>query len=227
MNLNLNRTATIVNGWIARNRLQYTLCVSTLFSLTLLLCRILHTGKTQYISMVWNLFLAFIPYAITRYMLSWNYQFKSTWIWTTSFLVWLAFLPNAPYILTDLFHLPNGGAPMWYDLFLLLSFAWNGLLMGYLSICEMESMWRARYPKWSAALFVFPVMFLCGMGVYIGRFMRWNSWDIVTNPFALLTEVGDILLHPWEFRAAWAFTICMGVFLSLVYPLIKKIPGRV
>ena len=220
--MQLKRIIRLAQHRISRSRPQYTLYASILFSLALLLCRVIHTGSNLRVSLIWNLFLAYVPFAITRWMEKHPEQIRNRYNWYGCFICWLLFIPNAPYILTDLFHLFDGGVPLWFDLFVIFSFAWNGMMLGYISIRSMEGMWSQRHSRWPAWLFTFPVMFLCGMGVYIGRFLRYNSWDIVKDPLTLLGDMRDIVLHPVENRSAWAFTICMGVFLSLMYPLVKK-----
>ncbi|PSL49658.1 putative membrane protein [Chitinophaga niastensis] len=220
--MQLKRTVRFLQHRISRSRQQYTLYASVLFSLSLLLCRIIHTGSYLRASLVWNLFLAYVPFAITRWMEKHPQQIRNRYSWYSYFILWLLFIPNAPYILTDLFHLFDGGVPLWFDLFVIFSFAWNGMMLGYISIRSMENMWSQRHSRWPVWMFTFPVMFLCGMGVYIGRFLRYNSWDVIKDPLTLLGDMRDIFFHPWENRSAWAFTICMGVFLSLMYPLVKK-----
>ncbi|MFB6455675.1 DUF1361 domain-containing protein [Chitinophaga sp. Hz27] len=173
-------------------------------------------------SLVWNLFLAYIPFAMTNWMERNPSEIKHRLNWYICFVVWLLFIPNAPYIITDLFHLFDGGVPVWFELFLICSFAFSGMLMGYMSIRSMEKMWSNRYTRWPAWLFSFPVLFLSSLGVYIGRYLRYNSWDIVKDPVTLSKDLIALFTHPWENRHAWAFTICMGVFLSLMYPLVKQ-----
>ncbi|RAJ75519.1 putative membrane protein [Chitinophaga dinghuensis] len=204
--------------WMIENPgLLPVLCVSVLFSLAMILFRVYHTGSMLRLSLVWNLFLALVPFAITIWMERHPVEMRHRLKWYSCFVVWLLFIPNAPYILTDLFHLYDGGISVWFELILILSFGWNGLIMGYLSIRSMERMWKQRYSRWPAWLFTFPVMFLCGMGVYIGRYLRWNSWDVLQDPIPLAKDLLVLVLHPWENRSAWAFTLLMGIFLSLGY----------
>ncbi|MCW3462756.1 DUF1361 domain-containing protein [Chitinophaga nivalis] len=222
--MKLKSRMRLLQRQVHRSRQEYTLYASVLFSLALLACRIAHTGSYLRVSLIWNLFLAYIPFAITGWMHRHPEQVSNRYTWYSCFVVWLLFVPNAPYILTDLFHLFDGGVPLWFDLFMIFSFAWNGMVLGYFSIRTMEHMWRVRHTRWPAWLFSFPVMFLCAMGVYIGRYLRYNSWDVVKDPLTLLGDMRDIVLHPWENRSAWAFTICMGIFLYLMYPFFAKKP---
>jgi uncharacterized membrane protein len=195
------------------------LLLSVAFSVVLLLARIIHTGSLQYAFLLWNLFLAWVPYQITVLMEAYT---ASRWrlpLWILAVAVWITYLPNAPYILTDLYHLPEGGAPKWFDLILILSFAWNGLTMGFQSIRQMQEMFIARFPGLPVQLFVFSVMMLCGWGVYIGRYLRWNSWDLIMQPVPLLRQTGQMVLYPLEHTQAWGFTLCMGLFMHLLYSL--------
>ncbi|GAA0528477.1 DUF1361 domain-containing protein [Chitinophaga japonensis] len=195
--------------------------MSVAFSLLLLLSRFIHTGSLQYAFLLWNLFLAWVPCHITLLMQSYGAVRWSLLVWWGAFGAWLVFLPNAPYILTDLYHLPEGGAPRWFDLILILSFAWNGLILGFISIRQMQVMCVERFPQWPVRLFVLPVMLLCGWGVYIGRYLRWNSWDLLVAPVPLLRETGAMLLHPLQYAHAWGFSICLGLFMHIIYNLKK------
>ncbi|HVI45411.1 MAG TPA: DUF1361 domain-containing protein [Chitinophaga sp.] len=220
--MRLKRHIRLLQLHISRRQQEYTLYASILFSICLLMFRVFHTGSYLRVSLIWNLFLAYVPFGISRYMERHPQEISNRFTWYAYFVVWLLFIPNAPYILTDLFHLFDGGVPLWFDLFVIFSFAWNGMMLGYISIRSMEKMWSARHSRWPGWLFTFPVMFLCGMGVYIGRYLRYNSWDVVKDPLTLLGDMGNLVLHPWENRHAWAFTVCMGLFLSLMYPLVQK-----
>ncbi|WP_143309876.1 DUF1361 domain-containing protein [Chitinophaga vietnamensis] len=221
--MHLRRIVRLVRVGLHRPGILHLLYASMAFGLLLLIFRIAHTGSMLRASLAWNLFLAYVPYGITRWMERHPAAMKDRYNWYGCFVIWLLFIPNAPYIITDLFHLFDGGVPLWFELFVIFSFAWNGLVLGYLSINSMEKMWRNRYSRWPAWLFTFPVMFLCGLGVYIGRYLRYNSWDMVKDPLTLMRDIGNLFLHPWEYRAAWAFTICMGISLSLMYPFIRKL----
>jgi uncharacterized membrane protein len=141
---------------------------------------------------------------------------------TSCFIVWLLFIPNSFYILTDLFHLNHfTPVPVWFDLVLILSFAWNGLIAGILSVRQMEKIViRGSRNSW---MFIFPVMCLNAFGVYIGRFLRFNSWDILFNPLQLVADISQVLLHPVAYKSAWAMVICFGALLTFLYSTAIKI----
>ncbi len=203
---------------IAGNR-RYALVLSVAFSVSLLLVRFIHTGTFQHVYLLWNLFLAWIPYHITLVMQGYDQHRWKLRLWLPVFLAWMAFLPNAPYIITDLYHLPEGAgrAPMWFDLILILSFAWNGLIFGFISIRQMQRMVLTRFPWVPAQPFIATVMLLCGWGVYIGRYLRWNSWDLLVSPLPLLRQTGAMIMFPWQYTHVWGFTICMGLFMHIIY----------
>jgi uncharacterized membrane protein len=201
---------------------ERALLQSILFSLGLISVRIIFTQNILFLFLAWNLFLAIIPYLITR-MLTRKTSFTQTPIKFAACLVaWLLFIPNSFYILTDLFHLSHfPPVPMWFDLVLILSFAWNGLISGILSVRQMEKIiTRGRTSSW---MFVFPVMCLNAFGVYIGRFLRFNSWDILFNPFQLIADISQVLLHPIAYKSAWGMVICFGALLTVLYSTMIRI----
>ncbi len=208
-------------GWRKLFSKRYS---TAIFSILLLLVRMLHTGNQHYSSMGWNLLLAFIPLLISSCMLYFKVLQKRTLYWVTLGIVWLLFLPNAPYMLTDLYHLPEfNEAPMWFDLILLLSFAWTGLIWANRSLHQMEKIWVEKFPRFPLVYFTGAVIFLCGLGVYVGRYWRWNSWYVLSEPITILRGLEGLIFHPFAFREAWAFSICLAGLLWVMYPFMKKI----
>jgi uncharacterized membrane protein len=175
--------------------------------------------------MIWNLFLAFIPYALSNWISN-KINRKSKLAFIIATLIWLLFIPNSFYIITDLFHLnKNGPSPIWYDLALLFSFAWNGLLFGIISVRQMERMFEQFFNKRFDLLFVYPVMALNAFGIYLGRYLRFNSWDVVSNPVLLLRDVYYLIVHPLRYRVDWGMIICYSLLMTLIYVSLKKL-GR-
>ena len=190
------------------------------FSLLLLLVRIIISGELTYIFLAWNLFLAWIPFAISQ-----KFEQADKW-WKISllFCAWLLFLPNAPYIITDFLHLkPRSPIPYWYDILLLFSAALNGLLLGLTSLLTIEKFLIERYGRKISALLMFCSFFLCSFGVYIGRYLRWNSWDIITNPFDIAADIMVRVLNPFDHFGTWSITFLFGTFFYIVYYSIKNL----
>lgn len=182
------------------------------------------TGSFAYLFLPWNLFLAFIPYWITGWIKKEPSILASKLKLSIVLGAWLLFIPNSFYIITDLFHLDRfNDAPKWFDLLLLFSFAWNGILCGVISLRRVEGVIERLRGKKLSVLLVFAVMWLNAFGIYIGRFLRFNSWDIITDPFSLAAEMIDMILHPFGYAYAWAMTVCYSVFMSFLYLTIKKL----
>lgn len=148
---------------------------------------------------------------------------ENKWKFVVVIAVWLLFLPNSFYIITDLFHLEfQEGSSRWFDLTLIFSFAWNGLLLGILSIRQIEKIFRHCFQYKNEFLFLLPVMWLNAWGIYIGRFMRFNSWDILTNPFELFADIGYMLIHPFRNIYPWSMIMVFAIFMTIIYMSVKR-----
>ncbi|MBS1934902.1 MAG: DUF1361 domain-containing protein, partial [Bacteroidetes bacterium] len=156
---------------------------------------------------------------------------NNKFIFSIIFFAWLAFIPNSFYIITDLFHLGDHyndrKMPQWFDLAMILSFAWNGLLLGVLSVRQMEKVFTTRIFKMHELLFIYPLMWMNAFGVYIGRYLRYNSWELLTNPLQLIKDIVVILLHPIENRNALNMVFCYSIMMTLFYLTLKKISKAV
>lgn len=211
------------NAFIS-NTIHEWLLLSSFFSCLLLLIRITVTDSFAFVFLAWNLFLAFIPYWITWWITKnpsiTRNKFKTCFV----IVLWLLFVPNSFYIVTDLFHLTHAGAaPKWFDVLMVFSFAWNGIICGIISIRRIEVMIAAITRKSFSAVIVFILMWLCAFGVYVGRFLRFNSWDIITNPFSLGNDILNMAIHPFANFYSWGMTFCYSVFMTLLYYSIKKL----
>ena len=132
--------------------------------------------------------------------------------------LWLLFFPNSPYILTDLFHLATrSGMPKWFDLLMLLSFAWTGLVMGIFSLMDIQSVVTRRYSEILAWFCSVVFIVLGSFGIYLGRYLRWNSWDIVTTPQPLIRDIYHIVVDPLNHPGTVGITLVFSAFLTLVY----------
>ncbi|MEL6926630.1 MAG: DUF1361 domain-containing protein [Bacteroidota bacterium] len=177
-----------------------------------------HRGIPSFLFLVWNLFLAWVPYWIALLLKKLDRETTPSYIKFALLSSWLVFFPNAPYILTDLLHLKNRyPVPHWYDLMLIASFAWTGLMLGFASLSIVHNYLHRRLRSWQAWLLTVAAIFLCGFGVFLGRFQRWNTWDILTNPSALFDDLANILLHPESFGRTLGLAVVLSVFLLLGY----------
>lgn len=207
-----------------RFSLSQWLLIASGFSLLLLAIRILKTGHLSYRFLAWNLFLAYVPYFISEWLGSHPRVLANRIKLLPLVFTWILFMPNSFYILTDLFHLNNiGNGDSWYDLTLILSFAWNGILFGILSIYKMEMLLKKTKGKFIAVFVICVVMWMNAFGIYIGRFLRFNSWDIFVNPFSLVSEVADIIFNPYDYRYVWAMSVCFAIFMAILYYTTKRL----
>lgn len=188
---------------LSRHRYGWTifiiLSLATIFCIVVLRVRMLVSDTYHYRFLAWNLFLAWIPFGIAfaTYLAALRRGLLVIVI-PAGALLWLLFFPNAPYILTDLQHLSQGAreAPLWYDVIMLIWFAWTGLLLGVISLYLMQELVRREFGRLAGWIFVLVVASLSSAGVYIGRFIRWNSWDVLRNPFGTASALMNYAIEP-------------------------------
>jgi uncharacterized membrane protein len=184
----------------------------------LVIARIAYSSSTRYAGLTWNLFLAWIPFGLAYivYMLSLRRPLMIIIIPAFA-LLWLIFFPNAPYILTDFQHLSQGSSavPLWYDVILLVWFSWTGMLLGIVSLNLMQEIIKREYSRLWGWVFVLFVAGLSSAGVYVGRFLRLNSWDIFRNPIVAASNLWDWLSDP-SLRS-FGFIGLYTVFFIFVY----------
>lgn len=185
--------------------------------------RIQRTGSGYYTFLIFNLILAGVPLffsTVLRLASHWQLPWL---IQLPLFVLWLLFLPNAPYILTDILHLTRAShAPAWYDLALLLSFSGTGLLLGYLSLIDVQGIVARNFGATLGWILALVSLVLSGFAIYLGRFLRWNSWDVLIEPTRVLGILGA-MLTPWAHGRAVAVTIVFGVILALGYVTLRTL----
>jgi len=204
------------------NDLQQLVSISLGFTLVLLAARVFYTGTVMYFFYPWNLFLALVPVFFSGLLLKQKtLNYKSILLLS----LWLLFLPNAPYLVTDIFHFEERPpVPFWFDLMLVVSGAWNGILLCMISLLRVERFLKTVCtPKLTGKIMPL-IIFLCGYGVYIGRYLRYNSWDVVTEPVGILRMSTHHIHHPFQNLNVWLFTFVFASFLGIIYFTIKKLP---
>lgn len=188
--------------------------INIIFCLVLILLRVKFTQSITYMFLIWNLFLAGIPYAMSQLIKSNNWIKNTTIPLIMALSIWLLFLPNAPYIITDLIHLNHINSNLiWFDALLLFLFAANGLLLAILSMVDVYTILKEKWSIIIASLSIVLISLLSGFGIYLGRYLRWNSWELFTKPNHLLQ---DILLSLQNTKAI-GITISMACLLLLLF----------
>jgi uncharacterized membrane protein len=195
-----------------------SLLLASGFGVVLVTSRVAYTGSSDYRNMLWNLTLAWIPFVVALVVYDRHRRGAPPGRLVLPALIWLLFLPNAPYLMTDFKYLAEiGGAPVWYDITLLTTFAWVGLLLGFGSLFLMHTVAVRILGAVASWVAVAAALGLTGFGVYLGRFERWNSWDVVRSPGTLATDLWSGLSDPLAYPRPLAVTIALTAFLSLGY----------
>jgi uncharacterized membrane protein len=200
----------------ARALVFVALALSSAFCVGMLVLRPLVVGHRDHGYLVWNLLLAWIPFVLALVIYDRAKRVRIDLGQLGLFAAWLAFLPNAPYIVTDLMHLPEvAAAPVWFDAVTYVAFAWTGLLLGLVSLYLVHCCMRARCGPAAGWAVVAVTSALSGLGIYLGRFLRWNSWDVIANPAALAGDLVAIARDP--VGKPLAVTVLFTAFIGVAY----------
>ncbi|MBW3568791.1 DUF1361 domain-containing protein [Candidatus Parcubacteria bacterium] len=187
--------------------------------LVLLFGRIIVTDSSRYIFLLWNLALAIIP-AILAWTLVLRVR-RHGWLGWQQIglaLLWLSFLPNSFYMITDFVHLrPNYEAELMFDIVLLSSFLLAGLVYGFLSVYLVHNQLLDRFKANKALLLLAFIFLLSSFAVYLGRFSRYNSWDVLLRPAGLLFDVSERFVNPGAHSQTYLTTLIFFLLLFSLY----------
>jgi uncharacterized membrane protein len=197
----------------------YPLVLSTLLGFAIFAGRVYLSRNSTYAFLIWNLFLAWIPYVCSLLaVLLFQNRTRTRWLAIVPALLWLIFLPNAPYIITDIVHLrERNPVPFWYDIGLFITFAWTGLFLGVVSLSAMQTLVRRVFGSIMSWLFVFGAAGLSGLGIYMGRYLNWNSWDLLINPDDVVLDMAQRVIHPLHNLQAWGVSLMFAALLLVCY----------
>jgi len=209
----------IIKLFNSNRKINSVLLLFTAYSLILLVIRAKLTNTIYLFFLVWNLFLAFIPYLFISYLKTQiTIQKRRIKTFTLLFL-WLLFLPNSFYILTDLIHLSQSSNHLfWFDLVVISSYALIGFTLGIISLIEFENIIKTCTSPLITNLIMPVICFLCGIGIYLGRILRYNSWDIISDPLEIVRAIFLAVTS----AHALLFSFYFGVYIYLFFSL-KKI----
>lgn len=182
--------------------------------------RAVYTRVNEFPSLVWNLCLAWIPFVVAfiAYVASWSRPMLYL-IVPLCIFIWLLFFPNAPYMLTEFQHLRTDAAtaPLWFDVLLLIWFAWIGLLLGVTSLYLIQEIVTRVFGTLIGWLFALGMMILGGVGIYLGRFLRWNSWDLLQDPLPIARDFLTCFRYPTLHLKAYTFIFLFTILFLFVY----------
>lgn len=214
----MNNLLKIISSYRYRLAIFALLGGASVLSVALYRFRSFWYAEQGFAFLIWNLFLAWIPLGAAY--TAWTLSLGRKWLYIViPFIafIWLIFLPNAPYIITDFKHLadPRPDVPIWFDVMMLMWFSWTGLLLGVVSLYLMQEIIHREFGRRAGWAMVFVVSALSGLGVYIGRFIGWNSWDILTDPLAVGGQIVASAQDP-SLRFI-GFTLIFAGFFLFVY----------
>jgi uncharacterized membrane protein len=197
----------------------FPLLLSSTLACGILVTRVRLSHSLTYAFLVWNLFLAWAPYSWSLVADSSRHRHPAAW-WRLIVpgVLWLLFFPNAAYIVTDFVHLrASAPMPLWFDIGLIAIFAWSGCFLAVASLRIMQTLVGAYVGVRASWFFVTGVIGLNGLGIYLGRFLRWNSWDLLIHPHGVLSDAAAIVAHPIENRQATGVICMFGALLCVCY----------
>jgi uncharacterized membrane protein len=213
----------LLSVYFLNKKQNNALVFASLLSICLLLIRVKLTLSIFFMFLLWNLFLGFIPYVLSSVLKN-NIRYQENrFIRILIATTWLLFLPNSFYIITDFIHLfGNNKTIIPYDIVMLSAFSVAGFLAGLVSLYDIQTLISVHYSKKISHLFLFIVSYLSGFGVYLGRIMRFNSWNVISKPKQLYYGIHDCFTH----YEAWVFTLTFGSFLILVLTISKSLKTK-
>src|SRR5512146_1339372 len=209
---------------LPRTQFILALGVSTLVSIGLFAYGAWRNSSLEFGYLVWNLFLAWLPLLFAVRLVSvLRYKLWSSWEALTTSTLWLIFLPNSFYMISDFIHLQDvQRVDVVYDTLMLTSFIYTGVMLGFSSLYLIHIQLRRRLSARAATLWVAVTLLICSGAVYVGRDLRWNSWDVLTNPGGLLFDMSDRIQHPAAYPQMLITITTFFVLLASMYSLLWR-----
>jgi uncharacterized membrane protein len=205
---------TSVNQRVGRALLLATALCAVFYGL-----RLWQLGGLAFSYLPWNLFLAWVPLGLSFLLIRYiQHHPWSNWPALLLSLIWLLFLPNSFYLVSDYIHLQ--GVPSetaLYDAVMFTMFVLTGLLLGYVSLYTVHRELLKRLPVRQAAIAIGAVLLCCSFAMYIGRDLRWNSWDVLTSPAGLLFDLSNRFLHVGQYRTMFGTVALFFGLLAGIY----------
>lgn len=207
------------------NRLFTALIVSSLISVGIYFIGLIFYHAAQFWFLGWNLLLAWLPVLFMLLLL--HYLKTRRWVSGYGFLVtglWLAFLPNSFYMISDLIHLAYlDTTNLLYYVVLLFSFAFNGLILGYLSLFIFQEQLAKRIKLKDTNYWVAAVLLVCSFAIYLGRYLRWSTWDIILHPVGVVFDISDRFVNPGAYGQTFQVTIWFFILLTSLYFVLREV----
>lgn len=202
-----------------RERVVVGLAGLTAVSTGLFLAGAVTNGSLAFSFMLKNLFLAWVPFVISAVLLrTLHTRLWSSWMPLVLTLLWLMFLPNTFYMISDYVHIQDVvGRNLLYDVVVFTSCIFTGMALGFSSLYLVHAELTKRLSLRVSNVLIGAVIVLCSFAIYLGRNLRWNSWDILLNPTGILFDISDHIVHPLQHGAMFTTTFSFFVLLSSLY----------
>ena len=203
----------------ARKRVVLSLAGLTVVSTVFLAVYMFRTHSTDYSFMWWNLFLAWVPLGLSTLLLKvLEKRLWSHWLSVFLTLVWLLMLPNSFYMISDFIHIHNMSPQhLLYGVVTFTAFIFTAAFVGFASLYQVHAELRKRFRQQTSSLVVAAILFVCSFAIYLGRDLRWNSWDVLLNPSGILFDVSDRVIHPLGHPGTLSTTLSFFVLLGSLY----------
>lgn len=207
-----------------RAQFLLALTLSSLVSIGLFGYGAVRNDSLGYSYLIWNLFLAWLPLLLAvRLVSALRHKRWSSWEGMSLSLLWLVFLPNSFYMISDFIHLQEvRRVDLLFDVIMFTSFIYIGVVLGFSSLYLIHLQFKKRFSEHSSAGLIAAILLICSAAVYIGRDLRWNSWDIVTNPGGLLFDISDRLVHPAAYPKMLLTISTFFILLCSMYGLLWR-----
>jgi uncharacterized membrane protein len=208
----------------ARRQFILALGFSTLVSSGLFAYGAWHNHSLNYDYLFWDLLLSWLPLLfavwLTRVL---RRKLWSSWEGLLASVLWLLFLPNSFYMISDFIHLQDvQTVNVLYDAVMFTSIIYTAVLLGFSSLYLVHLQLKRRLSANSAAGWIGVTLLVSSLAIYLGRDLRWNSWNVLTNPGGLLFDISDRLLHPSAYPDMFLTIISFFVLLTSMYALLWK-----
>jgi uncharacterized membrane protein len=206
---------------IKQYRLPAALCM---YCVVLLAIRMKFSHSLFLAFLIWNLFLAGLPLAISVLIQHYAAVRAKRVLLYPLLVCWLLFLPNSFYLITDFVHLNKCNAiPIWFDILLIGSFTAAGIFFGVQSMLNIYIVSLSGNTITKSKAFIAIICLLSGFGIYIGRYLRYNSWDVLHEPYRLILHTLSSLFTHDTYRAAWGITLGFGTLQYLMFSIYRDL----
>ncbi len=185
----------------------------------------IESGSSRYVFMLWNLTLGVVPLFLAVWLRSLSKaKYFITPKWLVIFGLWLIFLPNSFYMLTDMLHLrKTTEISLIYDVILLQSFIISGLIIGLGSVFMVHKILQKRLGNSRSNIVIMVIFALASFAIYLGRYSRWNSWDLLLSPMGLIFDVSDQIVNPFANKSTYVVTVLLFLLLSAIYWVVYEL----